>query len=167
MINIAKQCRGTWAQCNGRGLEKWGHRMHCTGVQVRDDKRWGTGWHWGPHSYEQLTNGQLKCRTIRRQGQFISIKKKEQVLTSKRYDMHSDVPHKFRCIIEMQTNGEQARYKSTLTNISDPKCTLEWKRSHQHHIPPGEGLQIMTCHNNPTRLQPLTLSPTLAMERWA
>lgn len=26
------------------------------------DKRWGTGCHRRPHSYEQLTNGQLKIR---------------------------------------------------------------------------------------------------------
>lgn len=97
--------------------------MHCTGVQAQDDQRWGTGWHGGPHSYKQLTGGQLKCRTIFGQNHFIRNKKKEQVYNvCKRYYKHSEVPYKFTYITEMQTNGEQAKYKSTLANLSEKEA---------------------------------------------
>lgn len=41
-------------------FEKRRRNMQHRGVQVWDNRRWGTAWHCGPHDYQQLTNGQLK-----------------------------------------------------------------------------------------------------------
>lgn len=46
---------------SGRGIEKQRHGMQRGGVQGGvGGKRWGTGWHWRPHSHKQLCDGQLK-----------------------------------------------------------------------------------------------------------
>jgi len=45
------------------GLEQQRGGMQCRGEKEWDERGWSTGWHCRPHSYEQLTRGQLKkCR---------------------------------------------------------------------------------------------------------
>lgn len=38
----------------------WGLGMWRRGVQEWDHNGWGIGWHWRPHNYKQLSNGQLQ-----------------------------------------------------------------------------------------------------------
>lgn len=92
------------------------HRPSIIAEALRGGQRWTVleynigvsgmvrGVAWGSHGCKQVTSVQLKFRIIAGQSQFLSIKKK--------YHIHSGVPHKFECALEMQTDGNKQSMKA-------------------------------------------------------
>jgi len=96
-------CRVIEGWYGGRGIEKWRHGTQRRGVQGGvGSKRWGTGWHWRPHSHKQLHNGQLKEPAdleLDKAG-FRSSKEQKEIVSHINGTIHSE----FGCYLDLQTD---------------------------------------------------------------
>lgn len=58
--NTIMQHSDVQAWHNSKGHEKQRYRTWHRVAQAGGDKNCGTGWHWRPHCYKQVIDGQLK-----------------------------------------------------------------------------------------------------------
>lgn len=83
-------------------------RMH-----VWDDKRWGTDWHWGAHSYKPLTSRQSNEDLALDKAGFNGKEEKKTEVSHIKSTMDSE----FGCNMELQNNEQRERCKCVLVNV--------------------------------------------------
>lgn len=89
--------------------------MWFRGVQIWNDKRWGTGWHWKPHGYKTTQQQSVKemqldkCPGAGQNQLFWATKRTKNKHLAY---VKCTIPNKFGCNVELQTDEERAKCKS-------------------------------------------------------
>lgn len=102
-----------------RALRAWGCKTCCRGVQAQDDKSQG---HWRPKCYKQFADGQLKKHRPKAGKSPFTGKKQRKEWVPKQGKTHH------LCNMQLQTNGETARFKSVLESIKIVPSELRKKK---------------------------------------